>query len=270
MRIITVIENTCKNEKYAYEHGLCVYIETKKHKLLLDTGASSSFIENMKLLKINIKDIDTVILSHGHYDHAGGIIPFSKLNNKAKIYMQETANNDYYHGEKYIGIDKDILDLSNVCLKNDDYQIDDELFVFTHVTDRQFWPKSNLELSKIENNKLIQDDFSHEQYLVVSQDGKHILFSGCAHNGILNILKQYQNLYHAMPDVVISGFHMKKKTEYSEEDIEIIKQTARQLNQFDTIFYTGHCTGEVAFGIMHEIMGNQLKHLHSGEDIDLR
>jgi len=267
MKIISVIENSSQGNDFAFEHGLCVYVETRKHKLLLDTGASSLFIDNAYRLGIDLRDIDIVVLSHGHYDHAGGILEFSKINSKAKIYMQEDAINDYYHGDKYIGIDHRIKDLSQVRFIDGDYCIDDELFLFSDVKERLFWPKSNLELSCKVNNELIQDDFSHEQYLVITCDNKSILLSGCAHNGILNILNRYYDIYHGYPDVVISGFHMKKKTDYSNEEIEIIKVTAHKLHELPTIFYTGHCTGDTAFDIMYQIMGNQLKHLYSGGEV---
>ena len=78
MKIIAVMEDTCGNGFCAFEHGLSVYVETKKHKILLDTGATGAFAENAKKLGIDLKAIDTVVLSHGHYDHSGGILTFAE------------------------------------------------------------------------------------------------------------------------------------------------------------------------------------------------
>ena len=91
MHIVVLMENTPGIPGCAYEHGLSFYAETANHKILLDTGASDSFIRNAELLGIDLTQVDTVILSHGHYDHSGGIIPFTRLNPDAKIYMQESA-----------------------------------------------------------------------------------------------------------------------------------------------------------------------------------
>lgn len=269
MKILTLIEDTCGNPNCAYEHGLCIYIETKKHKLLLDTGATAAFADNAVKLGVDLTKIDTVILSHGHYDHAGGILTFAQLNPNADIYMQEDADGDYYHGERYIGIDKKIADLPKVHMISGDCRIDEELYLYSDITGRRFWPQSNLILSKLQTGKLIQDDFSHEQCLVVSQGDKNILLSGCAHNGILNILDRYESIYHKMPDIVISGFHMMKKGEYDSTEIAVIEDTARELTGLDTIFYTGHCTGQKAFDIMKQIMGEKLKQIHSGEEIEV-
>ena len=68
-------------------------------------------------------------------------------------------------------------------------------------------------------------------------------------------------------DMVISGFHLMKKTVYSNEDVENIRAIAEELATMDTIFYTGHCTGEAPFAIMKDIMGDKLHYIHSGDKI---
>lgn len=268
MKIITLVENSCGNENCIAEHGLSIYIETEKHKLLLDTGQTDAIIKNAEVLGIDPSAVDTVILSHGHYDHSGGILPFSKLNHTAQIIMQKSAAEPHFNGERYIGIDKAILDLPNVRLIEGDVQLDDELFIFSRITGRRCYPQGNKKLSCIKNNEKIEDDFCHEQCLVITQNGKHWLLSGCAHNGILNILDRYGELFDSYPDFVITGFHMmKREGEHTEEEKALIIQTAQELAKMNTVFYSGHCTGIPAFEIMKEIMGDKLIALHSGETV---
>ena len=268
---MNLIENTPGAEGCLYEHGLSFYIETKNHKLLVDTGASDWFIENAKILGIDLTKVDRVILSHGHYDHSGGILPFIKINSTAKIYMQRNAVGDYYHKdaliEKYIGIDKQIAELSQVVWVDGDLVIDEELTLFSNVTGRRLWPQGNLELKELVNGEFIQDEFTHEQYLVITDGEERVLVSGCAHNGVLNILEKYHALYEAYPYAMISGFHMRKKTDYTEADIVVMEETAKELSKIDTCFYTGHCTGEFPFKVMKKILGEQLIYVHSGEEI---
>ena len=126
---------------------------------------------------------------------------------------------------------------------------------------------------------------------MVSQDGHRVLVSGCAHNGILNILDRYRDLFGGDPDVVISGFHMMKKQPYDCEELDVIDETARELARHNTVFYTGHCTPQIAKmnpackynvidfyydgGVprlmerMQTILGEQLRPLHSGVELDL-
>lgn len=264
VKIVTLIENTQGAQCPCFEHGLSFYIETEKHKLLADTGQTAGFMSNADALGINLKAVDTVVLSHGHYDHSGGIMPFAAVNLSARIYMQRTASGHFYHDERYIGIDREILSLPQVRLLDGDYVIDDELSIFSGIAGRRYWAKSNLVLSRHEGGDVLQDDFCHEQCLVITEGKQRVLVSGCAHNGILNVLDRYKDIYGSLPDVAISGFHMMKKTEYTDEELDIIRETAHELSKTDTLFYTGHCTGESAFLIMKEIMGEQLQKLYSG------
>lgn len=271
MKIINLIENTKGSNSCLFEHGLSFYIEVTGRKLLIDTGATEAFITNAQKLGVDLAKVDHMILSHGHYDHAGGILAFAQINPHAPIWMQKQAVNEFYHKnetlEKYIGIDSKIKELPSLKLVEGNQKIEEGIFLFSDVTGRKLWPLGNLELMVKKGDVFYQDDFCHEQYLVIEEDGKRVLISGCAHNGILNILDKFKELYGSDPDAVISGFHMQKKSGYSDKDLEIVRETARELKKYNTRFYTGHCTGEVPYEILKEIMQEQLQYVHSGDEI---
>ena len=146
-------------------------------------------------------------------------------------------------------------------------EINEEISVFSGVTGRRKWPQSNLKLKRKEGDGYVQDSFDHEQYIVVKTEKKKVLISGCAHNGILNILDRFSELYQCEPDLVISGFHMVKGKDYDIEERQLIQDVAKELQSMDTKFYTGHCTGIPAFQMMKEIMGDKLEYMHSGDTI---
>ncbi len=278
MRIVNLIENTQGRRGCAYAHGLSFYVETEKHRLLFDLGPSEETLENAGKLGINLKKIDTVILSHGHYDHSGGIIPFSKVNPEALIFMQESAGNDHYSDDgaeagdkryRYNGIDKGILELPEVRLLRGDFRIDDELELFTVKERTHKLPFTNRRLLIKENGEYGQDDFRHEHYLVIRDGGKTILMSGCAHHGILSILDAYHEKYASFPDAVISGFHLMKRSEYNDRELQEVADLGRELKTVPTMFYTCHCTGEPAYERMRLTMGEQLEYVHSGEEIEV-
>ena len=298
MRIINLVENTEGASGCGVEHGLCFYIETEKHKLLMDTGQTGLLLENAEKLGIDLTQVDTVVLSHGHYDHGGGILPFAKINPTAKIYVPEAAFGEYYSMNKdgephYIGLAKEIQELPQVVkvsakasleakpeakpeaseeAKAADgiYRIDDELALFSGIGSEHVIPSTNQRLKKKTEDGFVQDDFAHEQCLVISEGVKKVLLSGCAHHGILNIMDRYCELFGEEPDFVISGFHMMKKHNYSDEDINMIIDTALALRQYKTVFYTGHCTGVEPYNAMKKLMGNQLHYVHSGDEIRIR
>lgn len=271
MKIVNLVEDT-KGGDCLNEHGLSFYVETKKHRLLVDSGATDMFARNAEMLGVDLAKVDIFILSHGHYDHSGGLTAFAKIAPNAKIYLKVSAGGEHYHLmpelEKYIGIDKRIMELPQVVKVSGNMQIDDELFLFTDINGKRYPEWSNRELVKKVGDKFVRDDFVHEQCLVISQENRRLLMSGCAHNGILSILDKYSELFGAYPDTVISGFHMMKKTALTDEETEYIKQTARELMKTKALFYTGHCTGQRAFEIMKEVMGEQLRGFHSGSVLE--
>ncbi len=278
MRIVNLIENTEGNPECVYEHGLSFYIETKGHKVLLDLGQTENSLRNAKALGIDLQAVDTVVLSHGHYDHSGGIIPFTGVNNHAAIYMQCSAGGEYYADDgkmagedryRYIGIDKEILKLPQIKLLHGDHVIDDELKLFTINNRTHMLPFTNKRLLIRADGCFVPDDFSHEHFLVVKEKDLTVLLSGCAHNGILSIIDAYKDKYESLPDIVISGFHLMVKREYRENELREVRSIAEELKKYQIKFYTCHCTGIPAFEEMKKIMGDQLEYVHSGEEVIL-
>ena len=271
MRIVCLIENTPGPAGIQHEHGLSVYFETDRHRILADTGAGEGFVHNAALLGVDLSGVDLLFLSHGHYDHAGGIPAFAAVNPRAEIYLQKTAGLDYYgldpEGPRYIGIDKSILTLPRLHLLEGGADVDEEISILAGFPGRRCWSKSNLRLARREGGAMVQDSFDHEQALVIRQEGKCLLFSGCAHNGILNILDRFREEYGRDPDLVIGGFHFMKGSAYTEAELRDIEETARELAGMDTQFYTGHCTSLPGYEIMERSMGEKLHALHSGMEI---
>lgn len=273
MRIINLIEDTRGSRACLFEHGLSFYVETAGHRLLIDAGATDAFLKNAEGLGVDIRQADLLFISHGHYDHTGGVLEFARRNPGARILMRRPAAEEYYHrkgdGFRYIGIPEEVRGLSRIELTGGDERIDEEIFIFGGVRGRKLWPSGNRELRVKRDGEFFQDEFEHEQYLVIEEGEKRVLFSGCAHNGILNILDRYRELYGSDPDAVVSGFHMQRKSSYTKEDEELVRATGRELKRLRTKFYTGHCTGEVPYRILKECMGEQLDYVHSGDEIGI-
>lgn len=151
MIIKTLVENRAILEDFRTEHGLSLYIETTNHKLLFDVGASGLFLENAKKLNVDIEEVDTVIISHGHYDHGGGLGAFLGVNTKAKIYVSQRAFDDIYANRPggvtaYIGLDQDFIGSERFVLVGDSLRIDNELELFSNVKGRKFFPFGNQDL----------------------------------------------------------------------------------------------------------------------------
>lgn len=275
MELVNLIEDTQGSPKCINEHGLSFYIKTLKHKILFDLGPSDQTLANASALGVDISSVDTVILSHGHYDHSGGILPFVKNDPDARIYMQVKAAEDYYaydgpdKGYRYIGIDPLIPALQNVYPLNGCCEIDDELEVIVANERPYEIPLTNDRLVRKDNGEYVKDDFAHEHSLVIRSEDISVLICGCAHSGILNIIEAYKERYSSMPDYVIGGFHMMRKSGETEEDLRIAEETAWRLKETGVKFYTCHCTGIPAYETMKKIMGDSIEYIHCGDRLSL-
>ncbi len=276
MKIINLIENTAGDSGCASAHGLSFYIETERHRILMDLGPSPETLANAEKLGVDLSRVDLVVLSHGHYDHGGGLLAFTEVNPAAVIYMQRTAVGEYYADDgpgtapRYIGLDRAASELRQIVSVDGDLRIDDELLLLTVEQQKYPLPSMNSRLKEKRGETFVQDSFDHEQSLVITEGGRTVLLSGCAHNGILNILEEFRRKLGRDPDAVISGFHLMKKAAYTDDEIGEIIDTAKALKTYDTQFYTCHCTGTPAFRVMQSIMGDRLDYVHSGDCVRLR
>jgi len=277
MKIITLIENDSIDENLKSEHGLSIYIETEQHKILFDTGQSDLFLQNAKNLNIDLTEVDIVVISHGHYDHLGGLIPFLKYNQKAKVYLKKEMFDFQYFSirkekKKQIGYSDDLLKYNNRFVFVDNkHHFFDNLYFIADIDRNYPLPKGNKILFKETEGQLIRDDFNHELIFVINSLNGLYVFCGCAHNGILNTVSTVQRL---LPDFaihkVIGGFHLIEKNEFieTETDNEIVT-IASELKQLSSgaAYYTGHCTGNHAFNLMSNILGQNLEKLTIGSKI---
>ena len=271
MRITALLENTTIDKALTPKHGLSIYIETTKHKVLFDLGPDDTCLHNAQIMGIDLTNVDTVVLSHGHYDHGGALESFLEINDKAKLFFHKQAFQPHYHKrvffKKYIGLDPNQADNARICFTDETMRIDDELFVFSDV-EGQLDTKSSRSLLKKTPDGYMRDDFSHEQSLIVTTENKAALFSGCSHRGISNILRAADKHQPAL-QAVFGGFHLFNPSTKAVEPKEMIERLASELSALETEFYTCHCTGDTAYEIMRGIMGDKIHYLSTGTVIEL-
>ena len=172
MIIQVLSENTAASEDFGCEHGLSLYAETKKHRLLFDTGASGLFAENAEKLDVDLSAVDIAVLSHDHYDHGGGLKTFLEKNEQAKVYVQERAFEPHYSNraggiKAYIGLDSSLLPNERFVFCGGHRKIDGELELFSQVREITPVPSGNAELYRKAGEAFVPDDFAHEQNLVI-------------------------------------------------------------------------------------------------------
>lgn len=259
MKITVLCEDTCAKGGLAAEHGLSLLIETKTHKILFDMGQTDLFRRNAEALGIDLSAVDVAVLSHGHYDHGGGLSAFLACNQRADIYVSKYAFEDYYSSpEKYIGLDKALHDHPRVKLVGEYVKIAEGLELFACNEKKAHTPVCAYGLTELLNGVHAPDRFLHEQYLLL--DGK-VLISGCSHKGILNVIKWLP------ARCVIGGFHF-VKLDPTSAGRAVLDTAAEELNAAGSDFYTCHCTGVTQYQYLKERMP-RLHYLSVGDVLEL-
>jgi len=262
MKITVLMENTACRDDLVCEHGLSLYIEAASKRILFDAGQTGAFADNAEKLGVDLSQVDLCILSHGHYDHGGGLKRFLEVNDHAPIYVSRHAFGDYYNGEeKYIGLDWELLNEERITFVRDNLTLTDQLslhactgFPLPYYTDPY-----GMQVKR--RDALEVDDFRHEIYLLIRDGARRIIVSGCSHRGVLNIKTWFA------PDVFVGGFHLMKLD--PEKESTRLKFTAMELLQKDTVYYTGHCTGEKQYDVLKTHMGERLNRLSTGAVFDV-
>ena len=273
MKITVLSENTACVPGCTAEHGLSLLIEWDGCTLLMDTGASDAFLRNADALGCDLSRVQAVVVSHGHYDHAGGVPAFALRYPQTPVYLHRGADSAFFSlhedGTHFIGIDNAIPRLPQLHWTDACAEILPGAEVFSGIALPYPLFSGSGRMRVRRGCVLEQDDFAHEQYLVIRESGRMHLFSGCAHNGILNILSACQARYGVLPDTVFSGFHFMKRIPYTLDETRFIEQTAHTLSKYPTQYYTCHCTSPAAFSLMLPILPEQLHAVSTGSIVTL-
>ena len=255
MKITVLIENTTVRPDLDCEHGLSLYIEACGKKILFDAGQTGAFADNAQKLGIDLATVDLAILSHGHYDHGGGLLRFLQINQTAPVYLRREAFGPHYNGvEKYIGLDLALGDHRQLRFAQGDLSLGEGLTLCA--PRKETYPADSHGLKYKGSGGFVSDDFRHEQYLLIEEGGKRVCVSGCSHKGILNIVRWFR------PDVLIGGFHLVKIT-----DRALLETVAEALLESGGRYYTGHCTGQEQYGCLKEGMGHRLDAISTGTEL---
>ncbi len=258
MRITALAENTSAREDLGSEHGLSLYIETEETRLLFDMGQSGLFAENAEKLGVDLRRAELAVLSHGHYDHGGGLPVFLALNDHAPVFLSRYAFDECHNGEgKYIGLDPALRKEKRLAFTGEEAALSSSLRLFACNEREMHYPPDSAGLTVRREGKLLPDGFRHEQYLLIEEKGKRVLISGCSHKGVRNLLEWFR------PDVLVGGFHLMKKPAD-----ETLAPFAEALGAGDTRLYTCHCTGlEQYRWLKSRIPG--LGYLSTGQTIEI-
>lgn len=270
MRARVLIDNKTKDSLIP-EWGLSIYIEYEGHKILLDTGASEKFLRNADICGVDISDVEFGVLSHAHYDHSDGMAAFFERNQMASFYLRKGAKENCYGMKEgkyhYNGIQKGLLRKyrERIVYAEGDCEICPGATLVPHKTEGLEEIGKRVNLYRRSLWRMRPDSFAHEQSLVFDTQHGLVIFNSCSHGGADNIIEEIRKTWPKKQIYgIVGGFHLYKSTKEEVMDFaERVKKTGIQK------VYTGHCTGEDAYAILKEALGEQIEQLYSGMEIEL-
>jgi 7,8-dihydropterin-6-yl-methyl-4-(beta-D-ribofuranosyl)aminobenzene 5'-phosphate synthase len=282
MRVTVLVENDLLDgrDDLTAEFGLSLHVQTGDRQILFDTGASGAFVGNAEVLGIDLKEVDVAVLSHHHFDHGGGLGRFLEVNDRARVYLRMAESEDRYFKalaviKRPIGLDPNLLARfqDRFELVTDEHEVAPGVFLITEIGSIHDRPKGNRRLYVERGGSLVPDPFDHELVMVVREADGMVVFSGCSHHGILNMIEAAVDRFPDVPiKAVIGGFHLIGLPFFntmaaSRAEVEDI---ARRMLAFSPgTVYSGHCTGARGFQVLEGVMGDTLKPFRTGTSIEV-
>jgi len=268
---VTVLQDNIGRGDLKGEWGLSLLIEYGGNSFLLDTGASDTFLSNAEYLGIDISSVDFAILSHAHYDHAGGLEAFLKTNGKAPVYLSSNAQENCYAGlmflSKYIGMPQGVVRRypKRIVRVGGIVEITEGVFLIPHSSDglSKIGRRNHLYVRK--GLRYFPDDFSHELTLAFRTPDGLVLMNSCSHSGPEVIVEEALKLFPGEKvKAYVGGLHLFRLNEKEVRDV------SEHLANCDIDrIYTGHCTGQKAYDILRERFIDKVEQFCCGKQFEI-
>jgi 7,8-dihydropterin-6-yl-methyl-4-(beta-D-ribofuranosyl)aminobenzene 5'-phosphate synthase len=258
MRISVLTENTAGHH-FPAEHGLSYLIEHDGKRILFDTGQSDLFLKNAKRMNVGLNNIYAIVLSHGHYDHGGGL---EFLEGGTLVCHPGCFVRRYGKPEsRYIGLNRTREELAakfNLEASKDPYRISGKVLFageVPRITD--FESQQTSFVFEDGSPDFVTDDSA---LILIMKEGLFVV-SGCGHAGIVNTIEHAKNITGIRKVYgIMGGLHLKEKDRQTTETINYIKKTGAEH------VLPSHCTELPALSAFYEEFG--MKQVKTGDVYD--
>lgn len=269
-KITIISENTAgHHEGLLAEHGFAAFIEKNEHRILFDTGQGGVLVNNSAKLGIDLGSIDSLVLSHGHWDHVGGIPDLIEINKKRlKIFAHPDVFAERYYTKndalRHAGIRSSRLYLESFGVQFEmntgPKEVVEGMWLTGEVPRKTSFEKAAPQLKIRINDELVADDVIDEQSIVIPCKQGLLIMMGCGHPGMINII-DYAIQITGRTDIaaVIGGTHLMFQ---SDEQIE---EAIKALKKYDIkLIGTSHCTGGKANSRIRAELGDRFMECNVG------
>lgn len=281
LKVTVIVENTARMERRGIvgKHGFCSLIEAKSKKdevkILLDAGSSADVVlNNAKILGVDLSDLDAIVVSHGHYDHTGGLLEVLKMNDKLlPVIAHPNAFKPKFASKpkiRYIGNpfrESEVESKGGILVKaKNPVTLFDGLMTTGEIVRRTPYEKPK-GFWTISEERYVKDEVLDDQAVIADlRDKGLVVVTGCAHSGIINTILHSREITGVKKvHAVLGGFHL------VDADENKMNQTIESLREFDvSLLMPGHCTGYKAVNKLMNAFGEKCRSLRAGEILEFR
>lgn len=269
LNVTFVVENLVNSRGLMGEHGLSLYVDTGEKRYLFDTGQEFCLLPNFKKMGFNLKGLEGVILSHGHYDHTGGLKFLLKELPSLRVMAHPEALGRKFRkkGEKYenIGLEEssgEFIGRANWIFNRGPVEIERDVFLTGEIPPPE--GEREGEFYILEEGDYKPDPFREEQALFIKTRKGVMVVSGCAHKGVINTLDYIHHLTGESPAFFLGGTHLFNA---DEKELDEIVDRIRERD----LKYLGicHCTGLESYSYLKEKLPGRVFYQHTGSSFDL-
>ena len=229
---------------------------------------------------IDLSEVEAAVVSHHHLDHGGGLEKFFEVNSRATVFLREGPMVDRFLKafgviKRPIGLDLDVVRRFSDRIEfiDDMRVIAPGVYLLTGIGSVHNRPRGNRRLFVDSAGALVPDPFDHELMMVVHEEDTMVVFSGCSHHGILNLIDAARAKFPRVPiKAVFGGFHLIGAPVFNSmaaSKAEVRDIGWQVMEKVDGTVYSGHCTGEKAFGVLAGVMGENLKEFNTGASVEV-
>ena len=281
MKLISLIDNTAVDEKLYSENGMSFYLEFGGKNYLIDAGLTGKAAENARRMGLPVQELDSVIITHNHSEHIGGIDSFMKSSPDAGIYLRAGAQTECFRKnglfKEAVGAGKGFFRkyAKNLTLFNSFSEVAEGFYLASCEVFEEKNINPDRSCFSLDGKKQRPYDMSDESFAVIfpkkrKADGL-VIVGGSFHCGVQNMLETVKQCWYGIPVLaIVGGFHFmgsNPKTLGCSAEYVTAQARALKLSNADKI-YACHCTGFKGFDIMDEILGDRLMYIGGGEEID--
>ncbi|KMY68809.1 hypothetical protein AAU61_04230 [Desulfocarbo indianensis] len=277
IKIVVVVDNTPGGLGCLAEHGLSLWVECDGRCLLYDTGAGKALLPNLEALELDPRRLECVVLSHGHYDHVGGLAGLLKARAAEGLKTPVWCHPAVFHPHLKEALGQ-VSDLGPPHGRLEDYQglgaefhwVEGNaaplpgVILLAPIARRTEFEGAQPGLVTKEGGGLTPDPFLDDLALVLENDGEPLVLTGCAHAGVVNILLAVEEALGRRPHALIGGTHLGPAPEAQRMAVLAELEARPELQ-----VVAGHCTGREVMGHLARRLGLRFKPLCVGQVMEI-